>query len=380
MARVRFEILPPIGHAEQSVCVCGNLRALGEWNAAHALRLDWDHGIHVGEIEADAGVTLEYKLLRTGDWEAEAVDAWGNVPPNLRQDLWFDTTIHRTVADWKDRYTGRLTHDRVHSHALAGWRELLVWLPPSYPSGHDRRYPVLYLNDGANVFDPDTSPITKVDLAADEWVRLLAAEGAMPEAMIVAVCHPEGFGEGMRSDRDIDLSLELGGAAYAHFLAKELAPAIDARYRTIARPEARLIGGASLGALNALFAAVEYPDVFGRMVGLSTALGDLSFAPIEESPVFRAIDSRNALREGAKFYLDYGTEGLDREYGPVHYSLAALLREKGWEDGREFHIVRVVGGSHDERSWRRRLGDALRFSIGFDQDPILEEELVGITE
>lgn len=380
MARVRFEILPPIEHPEQSVCVCGNLRALGGWDAEHALRLEWNRGIHVGEIEVDAGVTLEYKLLREGDWEAEAVDAWGNVPPNLRRDLWFDATIHHTIADWKDRYTGRLAHDRVHSHALAGWRELLVWLPPSYSSDHARRFPVLYFNDGANVFDPETSPMTKVDLAADEWVRMLAAESAIPEAIIVAICHPEGFGEGMRSDRDIDLSLELGGVAYAHFLAEELVPAIDARYRTIARTEARLIGGASLGALNALFAAIEHSDVFGRGIGLSTAFGDLDMAPIEESPLFDAIASHVALREGAKFYLDYGTEGLDRGYGPAHYSLAELLRTKGWEDGREFHIVRVIGGSHDERSWRRRLGDALRFSIGFDQDPVLEEELVGITE
>ncbi|MGH8047041.1 MAG: carbohydrate-binding module family 20 domain-containing protein, partial [Chthoniobacterales bacterium] len=153
MSRVRFEILPPVDRPEEPVSVCGNLRALGEWDAALALPLRWEGDRHVGVIEADTGAVIEYKILRGGSWECEAVDAWGSVPPNARHEVWLDATVHRTVADWKDRYEGRLTHDRIYSRTLAAWRELLVWLPPAYATEHERRFPVIYFNDGANVFD-----------------------------------------------------------------------------------------------------------------------------------------------------------------------------------------------------------------------------------
>ncbi|MDD5201299.1 MAG: alpha/beta hydrolase-fold protein, partial [Terrimicrobiaceae bacterium] len=330
MSRIRFEILPPIARPEEPVSICGNVPSLGEWEAARALTLRWEGDRHVGVIEADTGTTLEYKLLR-GSWEAEAVDAWGSVPPNARHDVWLDATVHRTVADWKDRYAGRLTRDRVYSRELAAWRELLIWLPPGYATEPERRFPVIYMNDGANVFDPETSPISGVDLAADEWARLLAAEGVMPESLVVAVCHPEGFAEGLRSERDIELSLELRGAAYAQFVATELVEAIDLRYRTLANPEARLIGGTSLGALNAFYAALNHPEVFGKMLGLSTEFEDVSQSPPDHCAALRLLAGRSALPDGLRLYFDHGTEGGDRGREPCHSELGARLREHGWE-------------------------------------------------
>jgi enterochelin esterase-like enzyme len=266
MSRIRFEIIPPIDRPEEPVRICGNGRSLGEWDVARAFPLRWEGDRHVGVVEADTGTVLEYKILRDGSWESEAVDAWGNVPPNQRHDVWLDATVHGVVADWKDRYAGRLTHDRIYSHTLATWRDLLIWLPPAYATDPDQRFPVFYFNDGANVFDPVMSPLSGVDLAADEWARLLARERAIPESIVVGVCHPDGFAEGVRSEREIDLSPELGGSAYAQFLAAELVPAMDAHYRTLARPEARVLGGTGLGGLSAFYTALHHPEVFGRML------------------------------------------------------------------------------------------------------------------
>lgn len=344
--------------------LCGNVPALGEWDAARGLRLRWEGERHVGLIEAETGTALEYKVLR-GSWEAEAVDAWGSVPPNARHEVWLDATVYRTVADWKDRYAGRLTRDRVYSRGLAAWRELLIWLPPGYATHPDQRFPVLYFNDGANVFDPETSPITKVDLAVDEWVRRLVAERSMRECLVVGICHPDGFADGMRSEREVDLSVELGGAAYAQFLATDLVPAIDQRYRTVPKAEARLIGGTALGGLNAFYTALHHPDVFGRMLGLSTIFGDLSGDEGGgKCGALRMLAGRADLPAGSRFYFDHGTEGPDAGLGDCHRELAELLRARGWEDGREFRILRVIGGRHDEASWRTRLGDALRFLAG----------------
>lgn len=353
MSRIRFEILPPVEHPEEPIAVCGSLAELGGWDAGHALTLRWNGDLHVGTVEAEIGATFEYKLLR-GNWEGEAVDAWGHVPPNEVHGVWLDATVHRTVADWKDRYAGRLTRDRVYSRALAAWRELLVWLPPSYASQPDQRYPVLYFSDGANVFDPETSPLSKVDLAADEWVRALSSQGAMPEAIIVGICHPEGFAEGMQSLREVDLSDDLGGAAYSRFLACELTAEIDGRYRTRAEADARMLGGTGLGATNAFSTVVRHEGVFGKLACLSALSpgrsGDGSMQKEIPAPV-----------GGMRWYFDHGSIGRETELEADHRHLAAVLTANGWEEGRDYRVLRVIGGTHDERSWRWRLGDALRF-------------------
>ena len=358
MSKVRFQILPPIDRADEAVFVTGSIPALGDWQPGKSLRLIWKPPFHVGEIEA--ATRFEYKLLRDS-WQAEAVDAYGDVPGNFSCEAWLDSTVHHTVADWKDRYRGRLTREQIRSRVLAGNRELLIWLPQSYGSESQRRFPLIVLHDGANVFDPSTSPISGVDWAADEWVNLLSKRGVMPEAIVAGVCHPEGFSEENVSLRDCDLSPQLGGAAYAQFLTTELLAHMDARFRTLAEPTARVLGGSSLGGLITCYVAIHHPGAYGNFACLSTAFGDLSQSAPHDADELGALAAAPALSERVRMYFDYGTRGQDDRYEPYHKELGRLLREKGWQEDREFKIVRVEGGSHDELSWRQRFGDALRF-------------------
>lgn len=360
MSKIRFRIVPPIDRPSDKACIIGSVPALGDWNPAKALPLRWNDPYLEGEFEAETGTHFEYKIIR-GSWEAEAVDAFGHVPGNSFHEVWLDATMHHSVADWKDRYHGRLTRERIHSRGLAGWRDLLVWLPQSYGAEASRRFPVIILHDGDNVFNPLTSAISGVDLAADEWVSLLSAHGVLPESIVVGVCHPEGFSEENDSLRDFDLSPELGGAAYAHFVATDLVAHMDAHYRTLARPDARVLGGTSLGALNSFYTALRHPGVFGNFLCLSTAFEDISQSLPSDSAQLHALAAEPALPEGVRMYFDYGTRGLDECYEPYHAELGSLLRAKGWKDGSQFEIRKVAGGSHDELSWRARLGDALRF-------------------
>ncbi|MBU6181358.1 MAG: hypothetical protein KGR46_00905 [Verrucomicrobia bacterium] len=360
MSTIRFRVVPPIDRPHEPVFLTGGIGALGNWDPARALKLEWHPPHHTGSIEADTGVHFEYKVTR-GNWESEAVDAWGHVPHNARHEVWLDATLSRTVADWKDRYSGRLTHDRVHSRILAGERELTVWLPPSYGRGEGKRFPLVLLYDGANVFDPATSAVSNVDWAADEWVDLMSREGVMPEAVVVGVCHPEGFSEDNATMRDFDLSPELGGAAFAQFVVSELLPYLDQHYRTDARAEARMLGGAGLGALNAFHVALRHPGFFGKFACLSTSFEDVSQSLPDQSALLRALEAEPALDAGARMYFDHGDQGLDECYAGYHALLAGLLREKGWKEGAEFTVRSVPGGAHTELSWRARFGDALRF-------------------
>lgn len=363
MSAIRFRIVPPVDHSADKACVIGSLPALGDWDPAGALPLRWAAPWLEGNFEAETGTHFEYKIIR-GSWETEAVDAFGHVPGNYFHEVWLDATLHHTVADWKDRYHGRLTRERIHSRGLAGWRDLLVWLPPRYSAEPHRRFPVIVLHDGDNVFNPLTSAISGVDLAADEWVGILSAQGVMPESIVVGICHPEGFSGDNHSMRDFDLSPELGGAAYARFVATDLVAHMDAHYRTLASPDARVLGGTSLGALNSFYTALRHPGVFGNFLCLSTSFEDISQALPSDAAQLHALAVEPALPDGARMYFDYGTQGLDECYEPYHAELGSLLRQKGWVDGAQFVIRKVEGGTHDELSWRNRLGDALRFVAG----------------
>ncbi|HEY5793289.1 MAG TPA: alpha/beta hydrolase-fold protein [Chthoniobacterales bacterium] len=360
MSKIRFQVLSPLFPENPAPRVTGSLPALGNWNPAEGLELK-PHGIwREAEFATEEGEHFEYKITR-GSWQTEAVDAWGDVLPNRSHEVWGDATLHVTVADWKDTHAGRLTRERVGSRILADSREILIWLPPSYALDPERRFPVIYLHDGDNLFDPQTSPITGVDWAADEWVRLLARTGGVPESIVAGVCHPDGFNQENIPLRDVDLSPELGGPAYAAFVASELAPYLDTHYRTDASPLRRTLGGADLGALNAFYTAIHHPGVFSRFLCLSTRFGDLSDSPAENSRELAALECLPGLPRENRFYFDYGTRGLDAGLGPFHERLGAILREKGARDGAEFQIARVEGGGHDEASWRQRFGPALRF-------------------
>ena len=238
MSKIRFQILPPIDRSGETVFVTGSIPALGDWQPENGLRLEWRPPYHLGEIEA--GMRFEYKILRDS-WQAEAVDAYGDVPANYSCEAWVDSTQHHTVADWKDRYRGRLTREQIHSRVLAGNRELLVWLPQSYGSESHRRFPLIVLHDGANVFDPLTSPISGVDWAADEWINLLSHHGVMPRPSWRRYATRRGSRKKTSLCATTICPRSWGGAAYAQFLATELLAHMDARYRTLAEPTARSV-------------------------------------------------------------------------------------------------------------------------------------------
>jgi enterochelin esterase-like enzyme len=359
MSKIRFEILPPIDCPGEPVFITGNIAALGHWQPERGLQLAWNPPFHTGEIDADTGTHLEYKVVR-GSWEKEAVDAYGDVPGNIMHEVWLDGTRHHTVADWKDRYRGRLTSERLYSRVLAGERELLIWLPQSYATEPGRRFPLIVLHDGTNVFDPSTSRVSGADWAADEWVNLLSSHGTMPEAIVAGVCHPEGYSEENVTLRDFDLSPEMGGRAYAEFIATELLAHMDTHYRTLATPSARTLGGAGLGAAATFLTALRHPGVFEKFACLSTSFADLSQSPPESAVLLGALEASPDLPQG-RFYFDYGTRGVDASAGPYHERLEALLGRRGGQNGPNFRLSRVEGGSHDEISWRWRFGAALRF-------------------
>lgn len=361
MSRIRFRIIPPVDRSSDAIFLSGSCEALGCWNPAKALGLKYEPPYHLGEIEIPTGSHFEYKITR-GSWEREAVDAHGNIPSNLFHEVWLDATLQHTIADWKDRFKGRLIRDVLASHTLAQDRELMIWLPEGYSRETAHRFPIIILHDGDSIFDPTLSAPSGIDLAADEWASLLARRGIIPESIVVGVRHPEGFSPEDITMRDHELSPELGGEVYARFITQELVPHMDQHYRTIATPAARLLGGTGLGALHAFHTAMTYPRVFGGIACLSTSFEDVSQCVPATCSALRRLEELPKLGKKLRVYFDYGDREIDECYEGYHTMLASILTAKGWSEGSEFRIRRIPGAGHNPLSWRTRLGDALSFA------------------
>ncbi|MCA9794119.1 MAG: alpha/beta hydrolase, partial [Candidatus Eremiobacteraeota bacterium] len=174
--------------------------------------------------------------------------------------------------------TGEFRVHTVSSDVLGNTRDFYVYLPPGYGEDPNRRYPVLYLQDGQNVFDRRTAFMGRewgVDEVADELIR----KGEIEDLIIVGVSNTPARMDEYSQVKDPDYG---GGHAddYGHFLVDEVKPFIDANYLTDTRPASTTVAGSSMGGLVSLFLAFQYPHVFGMAGALSPSLwwasGDLA--------------------------------------------------------------------------------------------------------
>jgi predicted alpha/beta superfamily hydrolase len=199
-------------------------------------------------------------------------------------------------------------------------RQVEVWLPPSYEAS-DRRYPVLYMHDGQNVFNPETST-HKVPWGVDEALTRLVAENTAREAIVVAAwCTSQRVreympakafdtprGAAMKTEAFQQFGLPLSDQ-YLQFLVTELKPFVDTTYRTLPAQPDTFIMGSSMGGLISLYALCEYPHVFGGAGCVSTHWVVADGICVDYM--------RDALPQAGqhRLYFDYGTEGIDAPYG-----------------------------------------------------------------
>ena len=239
-------------------------------------------------------------------------------------------------------------HD-FHSPQLRNRRSLIVSLPPSYAENPLRRYPVLYMHDGQNVFEDSTS-FSGVAWRVDQTSRALAAQGLMDELIIVGVSNAGSariyeYTPGSASDR--------GGGAdlYGRFLVDTVKPWVDARYRTLTGPEDTALMGSSLGGLISFYLGMRHPEVFSKVACLSSAFGWNGLDLVEEARTTRE-------RLPAKCYLDAGT---NRDPITPTRRMRQALEERGYVHGEHLYYHEDKGGRHTEASWAARVHLPLRF-------------------
>ena len=235
-------------------------------------------------------------------------------------------------------------------------RDVYVYLPPGYDVHAERRYPVLYMHDGQNCWDDPVEPFGHggwcVNLTAD---RLINA-GRVEPFMVVGIANTADRIKEYGPGKDIFFAAD---HPYIQLLVSDLKPLIDRRFRTLADAKHTALMGSSLGGVISLQASLLCPDTFGMAACLSPAFG---FAEGSEQRYADLV--RKVGKVPVRLYVDNGTGGEWQDGAPLTRRMVALLRETGWQDGRDFMYFEDAGADHNERAWRGRLEKPLIFLFG----------------
>jgi predicted alpha/beta superfamily hydrolase len=244
-------------------------------------------------------------------------------------------------------------HEGFRSRFLRNQRDLIVYLPPDYDDQPSRHFPVLYLHDGQNLFDPSTSFIPGMDWNVGQTADQSITAGAVEPLIIVGI-----YNTGKARIREYTPTHvpKLGGGRadrYARFLIEELKPFIGREYRALAGAEKTGIGGSSLGGLVSLYLGLKLPHVFGKLAALSPSVW------WNQRVMHRFAAAANVYPRPS-IWLDVGTREGPRVVQDVEQFRDVLL-QKGWRLGRDLHYQRIEGGEHNEAAWAQRVGPFLQF-------------------
>jgi predicted alpha/beta superfamily hydrolase len=255
----------------------------------------------------------------------------------------------------KNTLTGNIKiHANFQSRFLPAHRRLVVYLPPDYENNQSRRYPVLYLQDGQNMFDAATSFLPGKEWHMDEKAQTLIAQRAIDPLIIVGISSG-GLARVNEFTPPATAGPKQGGRAdlYGRMLVEEIKPFIDGCYRTITAPAGTALGGTSLGGLATLYLGLKYKDVFGELVIISPA------AFWDDEMISRYVRSLPA-KTNQRIYLTIGT-AEQPEFLNSTRNLRQAIISKGWKEGSDFRYLEVEGAQHSPGERTVRAENALRF-------------------
>lgn len=224
-------------------------------------------------------------------------------------------------------------------------RQIRMYLPPGYASS-GKRYPVLYMHDGQNLFDEATAYAG--EWKVDETLDALAKEGKL-ELIVVGIDNGQ---EKRMTELNAWTNPRFGaaeGKEYTDFVVKTLKPLIDGKYRTLPDREHTAIMGSSMGGLASHYALVQYPQVFSKA-------GVFSPAYWTAQPSFDFVANKPVPKDARVFLLMGGKEG--REMVSDVKRMAEVVRKSGHPAGNT--VLKIVpGAEHNEAFWAGELREAL---------------------
>lgn len=260
-------------------------------------------------------------------------------------------------------------------------RNVEIWLPKQYFDNPDQKFPVLYMHDGQNVFNKETSSYG-VAWEADDTAQKLIDSGKIKPCIIVTswntgnTRYMEYFPEKASkyfTPKDNEVFKEVAATmntepkwladTYLTFMTAELKPYIDKNYRTLPDAENTSVCGSSMGGLISMYALCEYPEVFGQAACISThwpLLMDNNY--MAPSEAVREYMRDNLPKSGShRIYFDYGTATLDQYYELHQKMIDVIMKNKGYAQGKDWVTRKFPGAEHNEKAWQARMDVILTF-------------------
>jgi predicted alpha/beta superfamily hydrolase len=245
-------------------------------------------------------------------------------------------------------------HEGFRSKFLPTARDVLVYLPPGYDAEASRRYPVLYMHDGQNLFDGATAYIPGQDWRVGQTADALIREQAVEPLIIVGI-YNTGRERVEEYTPSADPRLKVGGKAdlYGRLIVEELKPLIDSHYRTRAGVCDTGLGGSSLGGLVTAYLGLRHPQVFGKLAVVSPSVWWDGRRILSDVAALKS-------RTDARIWLDVGTgEGM-RAIKDARLLRDALVA-KGWRLDQDLHYHEAHNARHTETAWAQRVEPILRY-------------------
>lgn len=336
--------MPPGG----KVYICGYSEATGSWSPSTVEMAKTDSLTWSIKLFYQKGSTDEFTFT-AGSWETRALFSKTEPVLNFGIMLNNDTTLWIHIPYWQSAidttvlYNGGLMGD-IRYHTGITYPGLLphnvqVWLPPGYDSV-DERYPVIYMQDGQNAFDPAASTLG-FDWRADEIADSLISAGQIRNIIIVAVENTYERMQEYTTGAKADL--------YRKFIVHKLKPMIDSLYRTIPQREFTAAAGSSVGAIAAARLVFEESGVFSKLAAFSPSfkIGEINY-----TETVKALALKPDL---FSIYLDIGEIGIEESLTEGALLMNDILINKGFTPGKNLLFNKVPLAMHNEAAWSQRL-------------------------
>lgn len=350
---VNISSVPTNTPASDKIFIAGNFN---NWNPGQTEMLKQADGSYSILLNPSAGL-VEYKFTR-GAWASVEGNANGQVIPN--RTLNYDgkkQTVTNQILSWEDKGSGssganstaaanvKIIKTDFFIPQLNRYRRVWVYFPKDYDTNLQKKYPVLYMHDGQNLFDKKTS--FSGEWEVDETLNKLAADcivvgidngGANRIAEYTPYTNPKYNGG--------------DGAKYIDFVVNTLKPYIDQNYRTKTDRENTGIGGSSLGGLISFWAAINYQNTFGKAMVFSPSFW-------WNSSIFDLVKEKGK-QQNMKFYIIAGEQEGDPDMVPDATKMAGDLLKNGFAKNEVFFTTHA-DGQHKEWYWAREFGAAYQW-------------------
>lgn len=344
---VRIQVTLPPNVKADAIYMAGNFNGWNPNDDRSKLEKN-EQGIFEKTFQNIPGDTYQFKFTR-GSWETGETDALGKEASNRVHTINSDTTFRFDVANWRDAFPStpivkkstaspnvKVIDAAFAFPQLSRTRRIWLYVPKDY-AGSNKKYPVLYMHDGQNLFDDTTA-------FAGEWGVDDFMDSIQNSCIVVGI--DNGGNKRMNEYNPFD-NERFGkgeGKEYLEFLVKDLKPYIDKNYRTLADKKNTMIAGSSMGGLISFYAGLYYPGIFGKLGVFSPSFWINTNVKEEVTKI-----AKKKTHGSQKYYFYMGS----KEGGSMEPDMIAVMEVLKKAAAPSMQSSINPDGRHNEPTWRK---------------------------